>query len=191
MSNHSDLGFAEKVTKRFAFLLQDGFSEAEVLPTLVRYRNGYVEIDIYHGQQSFEVGSGVLLGGIRYSISEVIRSYDEAAANAYRYMAATTESGVVDSLEELARLMRKYVVPALQDYSALTIALEAQRKEWANQYSLDVLEHQLRPQAEDAFRRGDYSKAIELYRRLSERLSPVEVKKLALAEKRVRNAGTS
>lgn len=45
----------------------------------------------------------------------------------------------------------------------------------------------LRPQAEQAFREGNYSKAAELDGRIRERLSPAEVKKLAFAEARVRD----
>lgn len=43
---------------------------------------------------------------------------------------------------------------------------------------------QIRPQAESAFRRGDYAKAAELCGLMRERLSPAEAKKLAFAEAR-------
>jgi membrane peptidoglycan carboxypeptidase len=63
-------------------------------------------------------------------------------------------------------------------------ALESGRKKWAQSYALDILEEQVRPKAEDAFRRGDYSVATNLYESIQERLSRAEAKKLSLARKR-------
>jgi len=47
-----------------------------------------------------------------------------------------------------------------------------------------VLEGQLRPKADDAFRRGDYREAAELYERIQPRLTPAEKKKLSIARQR-------
>jgi len=80
--------------------------------------------------------------------------------------------------------MKRYALAALRDGPKFFSILEAQRKLWSEEYALDVLAQQLRPQADDAFRKGDYASAAELYARIKARLSPAEVKRLTLAEKR-------
>lgn len=184
--DRSQLHFERKVRGAFLFLADEGFAEVEVLPTLVRYRKGDVEVDVYHGRQSYEIGGGISASGTRYAMSEIVRASDPDAAKSYRNAVAKTPEGVAAGLEELSALMKHYGAAVLQGDSQFFSMLEKQRKQWAEEYALDVLAGQLRPQAEDAFRRGDFSKAADLYGRIQERLSPAEAKKLALAEERRR-----
>jgi hypothetical protein len=184
MTDRSALHFARKVRGAFGFLADAGFAEVETSPTLVRYRKGDVEVDIYHGRQSYEIGGGVTLAGTRYAMSEIVRTVDPEVAKGYRNAVATTPEGIAAGLEELAALMQHYGPGALSGEQRFVAVLEQQRKQWAEGYALDVLATQLRPQAEDAFRRGDYEQAAELYGRIRERLSPAEAKKLSLAQER-------
>lgn len=184
MPDRSNLHFARKVKEAFLFLTDEGFMEVEALPTLVRYRKDYVEVDVYHGRQSYEIGGGVTLSGSRYAMSEIVRATDPEAAKNYRNAIATTVEGVAAGIKELSVLMQRYGAAALRGEPRFFSLLEKQRKQWAEEYALEVLASQLRPQAEDAFRRGDYSKAAELYSRIRKRLSPAEAKKFSLAEKR-------
>jgi len=186
-SDRTYLNFAEEARQAFAFLGELGFSEIEALPTLVRYRKGDVEIDVYHGRQSYEIGLGITAFGTRYAISEIIRHIDPETAKSYRYAAATTPDGVVAGLKELSLLLKRYGRSALDGDSKLFSSLEGERKLWSEEYALDVLTEQLRPQADEAFRQKDYSKAAELYSRIKERLSPAELKKLSIAEERSRD----
>ena len=183
-SERSYLKFEEKVRKAFEFLNELGFYEVEALPTLVRYQKGGVEVDVYHGRQSYEIGAGVTAFGTRYSISEIIRAIDPKAAKHFHYAATTTPEGLISGLEELSMLMKQYGRAAIDGDSQFFSMLENQRKVWAEEYALDVLAEQLRPQADEAFRQGDYSKAADLYSRIRKRLSPAEIKKLSLAEER-------
>ncbi|MBL8483159.1 MAG: hypothetical protein JNJ60_13245 [Rhodocyclaceae bacterium] len=166
------------------FLTDEGYAAVDQLPTLVRFRKGDVEVDIYHGRQSYEIGGGISVAGTRYSISELMRVSDPEAAARYRNAAATTPEAVTAALTALSALLRPYCLAASRGDPQFFSRLENQRKQWAEQLALDVLARQLRPQAEDAFRRGDYPKAAELYGRIRQCLSPAEAKKLALAEKR-------
>lgn len=51
------LNFARVVADRFSIDLSEfGFSQAESLPTTVRYRKGDLELNVYHGRGSYEVG---------------------------------------------------------------------------------------------------------------------------------------
>lgn len=183
-ADRSYLNFAEKARRSFAFLNELGFSEVEALETLVRFRKADVEVDVYHGRQSYEIGAGITAFGARYSISEIIRHIAPEVAKRYRYAASTTPEGVVAGLDELSGLMKRYGLSALDGDPGLFSTLERERKLWAEEYALDVLARQLRPQADEAFRRQDYSKAAELYSRIRARLSPAEVKKLSIAEER-------
>jgi hypothetical protein len=183
-TDRSALHFARKVQAAFGFLSDAGFVQVEASSMLVRYRKDDVEIDIYHGRQSYEIGGGVTLAGTRYGISEIIRTVDPLVAEEYQNWMTNTPEGIAKGLEKLAALMQHYgfdVLSAEQQFIAL---LARQRKQWAEGYALDVLAAQLRPQAEDAFRRGDYEQAADLYGQIRERLSPVEAKKLSFAQER-------
>jgi hypothetical protein len=94
---------------------------------------------------------------------------------------------VVAGLKELSLLLKRYGRSALDGDPQLFASLEGERKLWSEEYALDVLTEQLRPQADEAFRQKDYSKAAELYSRIRERLSPAELKKLSIAEERSRD----
>jgi hypothetical protein len=62
--------------------------------------------------------------------------------------------------------------------------LRQQHKVSVEQYWLDMQCRHVRPKAETAFREGRYREAAELYREIRAGLTPAEIKKLALAEKR-------
>jgi hypothetical protein len=172
------------VRKQFSFLGDYGFAEVESLPTIVRYRKGDLEADVYHGRKSFEVGFGLACKNTRYSLSDLIRVTDQAAAEQYRNETATTPEGIIKSLARLQELVSQFGERALQGDAEYLSALEDQRKSWAETYALDVLAEQLRPKAEAAFRDGDYRQAASLYEKIRARLSSVELKKLALARER-------
>jgi hypothetical protein len=182
--DRSHLNFVKKVREAFEFLGEFGFSEVAALPTLVRYRRGSVEVGVYHGRQSYEIGADVTAFGNRYAISEIIRATDPEKFRGFRYAMTTTPDGVAASLDELSSLMKKYAGAGLRGDSQFFSTLEKQKKLWSEEYALDVLAEQLRPQADEAFRRRDYSTAANLYSRIRERLSPAEIKKLSLAEMR-------
>lgn len=184
MRNRTSLDFERLARNDFAFLNALGFSEVEVSPTLIRYVKGDIELDVYHGRQSYEISAGVCYFGTRYSLEEIIRATDPETAKLYRNFSATTPKGVAVGLEQLSSLMKRYAQAALLGDPQFLSALEAQRKIWSENYALDVLAQQLRPQADKAFQKGDYTTAAELYARIKARLSPAESKRLALAEER-------
>lgn len=182
--DRSHLRFPEKAKSFFGFLRELGFSEIEVLPTLVRYRKDDVEVDIYHGRQSYEIGAGITAFGNRYSISEIIRQFDPQFGERYRYASAAEPEGVIAALEELSSLMKRYCSSALNGDEKFFLNLEDERKSWAEEYALDVLVEQLRPKADEAFRQKDYQKVVEIYSRIKKRLTPAENKRLCIAEER-------
>jgi hypothetical protein len=178
------MNFANAVSERFAFLDDLGFSKSESLPTLVRFRKGDLEINVYHGRQSFEIGFEIARQGAQYSISEIIRVTDPETAERYRNFSTTTPHGVAEGLTHLEELVKRYAGLALRGDPVFFAKLESQRKAWMEGYALDVLAGQLRPKAETAFRRGDYREAVALYEKIRPRLSATELKKLELARER-------
>jgi len=194
MTNHSSsdgigpqrtrLNFADAATRAFAFLTEVGFLQVDASPTIVRYRRGNLTVDIYHGRQSGELGFEVGHDDIKYSMSELIRAADPETGKEYRNFAATTQSDLTEGLGRLEELAKRYGWRALEDEPEFFVALKNQRKSWAEGYALEVLEGQLRPKADEAFRRGNYREAAKLYERIRPCLSLTELKKLAIATER-------
>lgn len=163
-----------------------GFSEAVIAPTLVVFRNPEIDIDIYHGRQSFELGAGITYRGRRYAIEEIIRELYPEHAKIYHVFAASSVGAVSEGVRRLADTFRHFTGQAWEGDPNLFAIIDKRRLEWAEAYAMDVLESQLRPQAAEAFRRGDYAKASELYGRIRDRLTPAEAKKLAISNERLR-----
>jgi len=178
------LKFEGATKKAFAFLNDLGFLNVESLPTLVRYQKDDVEIAVYHGRLSYEIGADISYLGKQYKLADIARAIDPGAAERCGNLMASTTEGVAMALDELGSLMKRYGVAALQGDPQFFSTLEKKRKVWMREYWLDILASQVRPQAEEAFRLGDYAKAAELYARVRSRLSPAETKKLQLAEER-------
>jgi len=179
--------FEGSARKAFAFLSEHHFVEAESCPTLIRFRRGEIEVDVYHGRRSFEVGGGITAFGTRYSIPEIVRLSGPSLVKDFYYRVARNQHSIDASLEELSRLLNEYCLPALHGDTNFYTRLEAERKRGSKAYALEVLAGNVRPQAEEAFRRGDYALAVELYSQIRECLSPAELKKLSMAERRVKD----
>lgn len=178
------LNFSFLVKEKFAFLEGLGFQEAGVEDTLITYRKGDTEVDIYHGRQSYEIGFGVTYRNTRFSLGEIIRAEDPVAAERYRSFATTTQEHLIQGLGQLVVLVKRYCVQALREEQKFFIELERRRKLWREEYALDVLERQLRPKAAEAFQQGNFATAVELYEQIASRLSPAESKKLDFARAR-------
>lgn len=183
LSNRAYPSFAEEARKAFAFLSDLGFSEIEVQPTLVRYKKGDIEVDVYHGRQSHEIGASVTTLGSRYTISEILRYVEPKVEKTFHYPATTTPKGIATGLSTLSALMKRYGRSALDGDMNLFSALEIERKSWSEEYAIDVLTDQLRPLANEAFRQKNYAKSAELYSQIKDRLSKADLKKLSIAEK--------
>lgn len=184
MTDRSLFHFIPSVRGAFSFLMDAGFTEVEALPTLVRYRKDDIEIDVHHGRQSYEIGCGFTVAGARYSLSDFMRVGDPDLAKYYRFRAATSPESVATGLEDLSVMVQRYGAAVLSGDLQFLVIVSERREQWLKEYSLDRRAEQIRPQAESAFRQGDYAKAAELYGLMRERLSPAEAKKLAFAEGR-------
>ena len=182
--DRAHFNFEGVARERFAFLNELGFSEIEALQTLIRYRKVDVEVDVYHGRRSYEIGADISYLGIHYEMESIIRAVDPEAAKRYRHAQSSTAEGVVAGLEKLSLLMQRYGAAALRGDPQFFSTLAEKRKVWMADYWCDLRAQQVRPQANQAFHRGDYSKAADLYAQIRDRLRPSEMKKLQIAEER-------
>jgi hypothetical protein len=181
------LNFAAHAKEQFEFLVKLGYYETASLPTLVRYHKGDIEVDVYHGRQSYEIGFGITYDGIRFSLEEFIRAIDTGVHDLFRYPSATTEDVLIKGLAKTAEKAKRYCLEALGGNIEVFESLIRLRKVWLKELALSYLATQLRPKAHEAFRLHRYREAAELYRRIEPSLTPVEIKKLAFAEKRAKS----
>jgi hypothetical protein len=186
MTDRVCFGFTEKAEKAFAFLVDAGFTEVEALPTLVRYQRDGVEVDVYHGRRSYEVGAGVSFSGVRYSLPEIVRAGAGELVCDYKNQVSRTPDALDVALGKMSDFMRAYGMGALSGDADFFFLLGQEREKSGRKYSLDILAEQLRPKAEQAFRLGDYMAAAALYTRIRDRLTPAEVRKLNIAENKSR-----
>ena len=178
------LGFKEAVRQHFKFLGRYGFNEILALTTIVQYRNRNLDVCVYHGRLSYEIGVEIYQADERFTIGELIRLSDEEAYEKYRSPMVSSSSVALDSaIERLATLLSKYGEKALQNDYATFDALRKQGVVLVEQLALDVLESQIRPLAAQAFRERRYKDAAKLYKKISARLSNAERAKLAFARK--------
>jgi hypothetical protein len=184
--DRAHLHFNTAVREKFEFLNCLGFLEVESSPTLVRYRKDSVDVEVYHGRLSYEIAASISYVDVRYEFTDIVRAVDPKAAQSYCHAQTSTPDGVIDALKELASLMKRYGTIALRGDPLFFLELNKKREIWADDYWLNRLARQLRPKAEEAFRRGDYAVAVDFYGRIRECLSSAEMKKLIFAEERVR-----
>jgi hypothetical protein len=182
------LGFREEALQAFSFLKNMGFVEVSSSPTIVKYERVDLEVNVYHGRQSYEVEFEIFHAGKRYSLSELIRLAAPAEGELYRNSVATTAIAVRDGINRVRELVRQYAMTSLQGDPETFHALDRQRNEWAEALALKTLVTSLKPKAEEAFRRGHYAQAAEIYDRIRAGLSPVEVRKADLARERATRA---
>lgn len=176
--------FERVAATAFAFLTQFGFKIIEQVPTLLRFGRQRIRIDIYYGRKSFEIGAGFSVANESFALSELIRLTDPRTADIFRNPTAVDDEGVAAGTLKVASMVREFVLPWLQDEETLLEALHAQRSRLSGAMELEVLAEQTRPLADQAFRSGDYSLALELYSRIGECLTPAERRKLEYARAR-------
>jgi hypothetical protein len=182
-----NLNFEGFAAEEFSFLQDFGFNLIDSSTTIVRYQKGAIEICVYHGRQSYEIGVEFFYREVRYSISEFIRAVDPELAEHYRNPAACERGIVGRMLSKVSELTKKYCIRLLQGDESIFITLESQRKSWMERYALEVRVKQIRPKANELFRLGEYAKAVELYNSIKACLSPAELKKLSIAERECKN----
>lgn len=180
----TSLDFPGAVMARFHLLTDLGFNVVETLPTLVRYRWDELEVRVYQGRLSSEIGLEIVRRGVSYGLEQLIHFSSESDAAAHRYHAARTPEALDKALNELEANFRRFGLAALDAGDDFFARLDLHAQSRAEDYALDVLASQIRPRAEQAFRASDYATASQLYDQIERRLTPAEKAKLVIARER-------
>ncbi|HEY8942041.1 MAG TPA: hypothetical protein VIM59_17730 [Cellvibrio sp.] len=191
MSNYEqerkELNFATLVKQEFLFLHDFGFIEIESLPTIVRYKNNEVEVHIYHGRQSYEIGLEFIYKDTSYPLSEFIRVVAPELAQQYRNPSATEQQSVSRMLSKIAELTKKYCLLGLEGNAEFFAILERNRSLWREEYAFQTKAYQLRAKANEAFHNKNYSKAFELFKEIKSCLNPSELKKMEMSWRKIKS----
>lgn len=183
--------FIEVVRYEFSYLSSYGFQCVKEEPTFVRYESETTFLNIYHGRSSFEIAAE--FGWLKhdsqlYNIYELMRLSDPEEAERYRkrrnYIAIRPET-VVTGVKRLSSVIKRYSSPFLNNDSTISAKLAKQQKEIINRFADEILSSQVRPKAEEAFRRKNYAEVVKLYESIESQLSMVERKKLEYCRKRL------
>ena len=117
----ASLGFADAVASAFEFLIKDlSFVCVKREVTFVRYESNTVFVNVYHGRASFELNVKIGKREIgsaaqehSFTIGEILHVANSQEAENYRPYQVTTAESVKKFVDELARLVKEYAIPAL------------------------------------------------------------------------------
>lgn len=183
-STREPLDFDRVVKEQFSFLSNFGFVVVDATPTLVRFIGPALELNVYHGRQSYEIGLEIGREEQMFSLAELIRASDAVVARQYRKFATSNAAGVIAGVKQLAELTLRYGERALRDDPRFFELLERNRQTASKEYELEVRAQQTRLKANAAFKQRRYAEAAELYESILETLSESERKKLKIARDR-------
>jgi hypothetical protein len=98
---------------------------------------------------------------------------------------ATTSNEVKVGVERLANQVKHFARRALVGDQAVFTELARQQEELSRCYAAEVLAGHVRPRADEAFRAGDYERAVELLSKIEGELTPAEQRKLEYARRHI------
>ncbi|MBI2837241.1 MAG: hypothetical protein HYX75_02940 [Acidobacteria bacterium] len=192
VEDRRNLGFAQKVRTLFDPLAaKHDFRCVSENVTLVRYESKLLYLNVYHGRSSYELGIEIdRVGGESesehgFTLSELLQAQDPAKGAQFRYYTARTREAVDRGVELLFELFKECAGEALGGSGAYFTRLREQRERWKQDYAQNVLASQVRPQAKEAFRRGDFGESVRLYESIRESLTSTERKKLEFARRKL------
>jgi hypothetical protein len=192
-TNGDALGFTKLSKAEFSFLIQPPFSMALVdqEPLAIGFEGNGIALMVFQDRQSYELGIAlwrpVAASEVDrpYTISDLIRVTDTAAANRYRRFAATTTDALQHGLAKLAADLRNFGSRALQNdpasYRRLSEAREGAVREFGRDQSVRVA----RIAGESAWLARDWYKVAEAYGAVADSLTPAERERLAYARRKL------
>jgi len=194
MHNRS-FGFQGMVVEVFKWIELYGYRIYGEDSTIVQYKGSLGYVNVYHGRYSYEVGVEISPPGegdmVTYSMSELIRLKDNILAITYRNPIAITPQTLEAFLADQSQRLKIYGQQIFAGDSAIWHELKHQRQQWSEEYAMNVLLSQVRPEAERSFRDHDYKRVVKLFSVVENRLSPTECKKLKYAREKLLIEGES
>ena len=195
MARLSDLavGFDDEVSRAFSFLLDAGFSLSERLPTRVSFHSTVLQIGIFLGPGSHEVGleiepvSGSKTGAA--SIAPLIAVFDCSAAEAIPISVPVTSNAEMRAkVNELADLFRRHVVLERLSSPQLWSEVTARARELFGKRYPSITPEQLALRFQALWEMRDYKALVRLFDALSDYLSSDEREKLEIAKAELKRA---
>lgn len=185
-----NLKFNLHVKEEFDFLIQHySFNIIRDEITFVRYESPLVFVNVYHGRSSYEIGFEC---GLK-SLGEVHRARLPIILQAilgpnHKEMAifqACEEQKLIFCVKNLARIVKTHCQHLLEGSPAAYHAVQ-------EAYKTEGIElnyfYNIRPvinDADEAWKRKDYTEAKRLYESVKEHLSPLEISRLHYAAKKI------
>lgn len=188
------LDFARAVRSAFSSIAADfGLHEVAANEHTVDYRGACGRLVVIQGRVSSELAIAFTPAGAdppkSWSITDFMRIADPDRVRGYRRFMARSPGAVGRGLELLAADLRRYGGPALSGDPAFLARVDEGRLEARREAGRRMTDLQDGPLAEEAFRRRDWRRVVELYEAREERLDRVERKRLEeIARKRVSGA---
>ena len=187
--NDESLLFDGQARETFAFLENEwGMRCVQNSSNLVRWENESTFVIVFLGPVYQEVD--VALGAraepaVRpYALAELIALADPDGAGEYRCPMVRTRSAVGRALAGCADLLRRHGQAAVHGDQGTLRLLRDNRDKAGQAWESDLRAAVIRPRAAEAFRRGAYREAVDLFGRMEESLTPAERAKLAYARRR-------
>jgi hypothetical protein len=179
------LGFVTLALGDFEFLSQFGFAVARKEPTLVRFENGKVYVNVYHGRSSHMIG--VEIGRIHhrevYSLYEVLAALSPDDVGLAR-LQASDATELERSISRVASVVREKGGGLLRGeadaFSDIHLIVEPIRREATVQAQYGAT---LR-KADQAWETKDWSAALGLYETAVPGLSSTQRKRLEYLRKK-------
>ncbi|KJS66081.1 MAG: hypothetical protein JL50_13065 [Peptococcaceae bacterium BICA1-7] len=182
------LGFQEEVKRHFEYLISDyGYRCVFSDPYCVKFQTDKVYLNIYHEKISYEVYVEIGLipedyqNKLRIGIKDIIEN-SASSEKVLPFYQASNPRSISKAVGELAKLLRIHGKEALagqyQYYKKIS-EMKLQRQQTAyTEEMLKITENR----ANDAWKRKDFSKVIELYEPIKQHLNTTQIKKLEYAK---------
>ena len=178
------------VQEKFSYLINYGFKCVQKNRRFVKYVSKFVFIEIDHDSRFGELGANIgLIKNSKennFSIQDIVHFLDiNAYKKNYTDYPAYNYDKLIDGLDWLDKLFKKYAKDFLLGDLKKFSELSAHCKEWAEKEVMDEKNKRIRIKAEEAFRNRKYDEVIRLYSLIENELKESERKKLAFSRKRI------
>jgi hypothetical protein len=184
ISARAGLEFAAVARAAFRFLSDRDFIEIYSSENSIVFKNDQIRVEVYHELLSYQIGLQIRYLDTKLSLADILREVDLIEGEKFMEPLSSTSQGVSKSLKENAGILKRYGASALAGDKDYYSRMRYLKKIWASDYWADINARQIRPRAELAFRKADYTLAAKLYTEIYDSLTPAENKKLSLAIKR-------
>jgi hypothetical protein len=192
-AGRENLKFANVVKEEFRdFCSKYNYKCVEALPSFVRYESTKAFINIYHGRISYEINVEIgLLENMeeKLSLSELVESVEGLKSDIpVPYQTSSTE-GVKKGVKALMELVKEKFSLLFSgdtdEYNYWQSVVNKKRVEITEKYSCGLI----KAEAEAAWQKKDYVKALSLYESICDKLSNIEIKRLNYAKGRLEEGG--